>query len=106
MAETTFKTHKTLSYKNIWKYDHADLESIKHKIESTDWSFIHALDNMNIVNETFSKTLLNISNECLPKVTLTVRPNDKPWMTNDIRRLMRQRERLYSKAKIKSNEIH
>ena len=63
---------------------------------------------MNIINETFSKTLLDICNECIPKVTFTVRPNDKPWMTNDIRRLLRQRGRLHSKTKIKNknNEIH
>lgn len=104
-AEVTFKTYKSLSYKKtLWKYEQADLESIKYKLETTNWSFINTLENMNIINETFTKNLLDICNECIPKVTLTVRPNDKPWMTNEIRRIMRQRDRLYTKAKSKNNE--
>lgn len=104
-AEVTFKTYKTLSYKKtLWKYEQADLESIKNKLETTDWSFINTLDNMNIINETFTKTLLDICSKCIPKITLSVRPNDKPWMTNNIRRLMRQRDRLHTKAKNKNNE--
>ena len=34
------------------------------------------------------------------------RPNDKPWMDNIIRKSMRQRDRLYHKAKNKNTETH
>ena len=40
----------------------------------------------------------------LPKVTFIKGPSDKPWMNNTIRRHMRQRNRLYYKAKFSQSE--
>ena len=43
---------------------------------------------------------------CIPskKVTVTVRPDDKPWYNSEIRRTSRKRDRLKSKA-IKTGKI-
>ena len=42
----------------------------------------------------------------IPKISFTHRPNDKPWMNNNIRRHMRQRDRLYLKAKHKNTALY
>ena len=42
----------------------------------------------------------------IPKITFTHRPNDKPWMNNNIHRHMRQRDRLYLKAKNKNTALY
>ena len=99
-TEITFKTYKALAYeKTIWKYDEANLQLIKNKFDSVDWSFINTEDNMNIINEKFNDILTETAEQFIPKVTFTCRPNDKPWMDNIIRKTMRQRDRLYHKAK-------
>ena len=106
-AEITFKTYKALAYqKTIWKYDEADLTSTKHKFSSIDWSFIENGNYLNIINEKFNDILIEIAEQCIPKVTFTCRPNDKPWMSNIIRKSMRQRDRLYHKAKNKNTDFH
>ena len=106
-AEITFKTYKALAYqKTIWKYDEADLTSTKNKFSSIDWSFIENGNNLNIINEKFNDILIDIAEQCIPKVSFTCRPNDKPWMSNIIRKSMRQRDRLYHKAKNKNTDFH
>ena len=49
---------------------------------------------------------MKASNDYVPKVTFTVRPNDKPWMNSEIRKEIRKRDRLYHKAKISKSQIH
>lgn len=107
MAEITYKTYKSLAYKKtIWKFDEANTEAIDNKFESTDWSFIQTLNNINIINEKFTDTIMDTCNQYIPKISYTIRPNDKPWMNNIIRKLIRQRDRLYTKAKTKNTELH
>ena len=71
-AEITFKTFKALAYqKTIWKYDEADLTSTKNKFSSIDWSFIENGNNLNIINEKFNDILIDIAEQCIPKVSFT-----------------------------------
>ena len=104
-AEITYKTYKAQAYKKtIWKYDEADKNLIEEKFESQDWSFINGND-INLINETFSNKIMELADQSIPKVNFTYRPNDKPWMNSNIRRTMRQRDRLYLKAKNKNTEL-
>ena len=105
-AEITYKTYKAQAYKKtIWKYEEADKNLIKNKLESQDWSFINSNDDMNQINENFSNIITELADLSIPKVSFTYRPNDKPWMNNNIRRIMRQRDRLFLKAKNKNTEL-
>ena len=104
-AEITYKTYKAQAYKKtIWKYDEADKNLIEEKFESQDWSFINGND-INLINETFSNKIMELADQSIPKVNFTYRPNNKPWMNSNIRRTMRQRDRLYLKAKNKNTEL-
>ena len=104
-VEIAFKTYKAQAYKKtIWKYDEADKNSIEHNIETQDWSFINNSDDIDHINEIFSNVLMELAEQSIPKVSFTYRPNDKPWMNTSIRRNMRQRDRLYLKAKNKNTE--
>ena len=106
-AEITFKTYESLAYQTlIWKYEEADFQSIKAKVDSVDWSFISNEDNIYIINEKFSDILTETAEQFIPKVSFIIRPNDKPWMSTLIRKNMRQRDRLYHKAKNKNTEFH
>ena len=65
-------------------------------------SFINNSDDIDHINEIFSNVLMELA-ETIPKVSFTYCPNDKPWMNTSIRRNMRQRDRLYLKAKTKTH---
>ena len=42
----------------------------------------------------FTKTFLGIARECIPTKTITIRCNDKPWFTGELRKQIRIRDRL------------
>lgn len=52
------------------------------------------------MNDILTDTILSAIDQYVPKKTVTIRPNDKIWMTNDIRVKIRQRNRQHSKAKV------
>ena len=60
----------------------------------------------NLINETISNIIMETAELSSPKISFTHRPNDKPWMNNNIRRHMRQRDRLYLKAKHKNTALY
>ena len=104
-AEIAFKTYRIQSQKKtIWKYDEADIDAIKTKLRNVIWSFIQNLSDINEINSKFTKIIIDTASEAIPKMKFFNRFNDKPWMNNDIRKHMRQRNRLYKKMKRCNNE--
>ena len=105
-ADITFKTYKEKTYKTkFWKYEEADNEAIENKVNSTDWSYINNsyCNNIDEINEIFAKFIIDTANQFIPSVNYTKRPTDKPWMNNNIRKQIRQRDRLFKKAKLKKS---
>ena len=74
--------------------------SLGEDVTGTDWSFLDEdNESFDIRTEKFLVELLRMFDKHIPKKTYTIRPRDKPWMTNDIRREMRKRNRLFRKWK-------
>ena len=103
-AEITFKekVYKT----KFWKYQQADQEAITNKMNSTDWSFINNCNDIDEANETFSNILKSTANQYIHCINFTKCPTDKPWVNNDIWKNIRQRNRLFHKAKSKKSSVH
>ena len=52
-----------------------------------------------------SSVIMETASSSIPHKNATIRPNDSPWMHNEIRHLIRQRRRLHRKAKnVNTNE--
>ncbi|VDH94373.1 Hypothetical predicted protein, partial [Mytilus galloprovincialis] len=54
----------------------------------------------------FVRTFESTVNRYIPTKTITVRPNDKPFMINLIRNKIRHRNRIHHKAKTSNNPDH
>ena len=65
--------------------------------------------NTNDIDDVYS-AFMQITNECInrhiPTKVVTIRPKDKVFMTNTIRRLMRKRNRTHRKAVRTNNPLH
>ena len=59
----------------------------------------------NIV-QTVTNTLLEMAAETIPNRIITVRNGDLPWITTELRKLMRKRDRLRKKAKKKNSDYY
>lgn len=85
--------------KQKWLYDQGDYEGLNGAIHNEDWCFLKdpTLD-INTVSMMFMDKLADYIKEYIPNKYYVTRPQDKPWMNNAIRRQMRRRQRLFTKA--------
>ncbi|CAG2219960.1 unnamed protein product [Mytilus edulis] len=106
--EISFKTFKQHSFKRqIRDFKRADYEGLKNQLNDTDWDdVVFNSNNINDVYMNFVKTFESTVNRYIPTKTITVRPNDKPFMNNLIRNKIRHRNRIHHKAKTSNNPDH
>ena len=96
-----FKRHVVKPFRRkIWMYEQGNYDLFRQKVYDFDWKSIRDND-VNLYARTFTDNLLNIAEECIPTKNVTIRPCDLPWLNNNIRKLMRQRNRLYKRYKKK-----
>lgn len=63
---------------------------------------MEAID-VNHTVKNFTATFLGNVSECIPEVTIVIRPSDKPWFDSILRREIRIRNRLWRKHKNQMN---
>ena len=93
--------------RKIWLYDQGDYSTLRDKISSMPWDLIFqnqiGIDN---IVKTFTSILLEIAAETIPNRIITVRNGDLPWISTELRKLMRKRDRLRKKAKQKNSDYY
>ena len=72
---------------------------------STDWNVLKN-DDINIYAKGLFDKLLHLAEDCNPNKVITIRPTDPPWITSQIKRLIRKRKRAYRNAKRTQNPSH
>ena len=86
----------------VWDYKHGDYERFRQQVSDTDWDTIINDDNTtNNVCINFTDKFFTIPKECIPLKTILVRHNEKPWISSELEKDIRKRDRL--KTKIKNN---
>ena len=101
-----FKKHlsKAFSHK-IWLYENAYYDAFRQTVSDYDWSTV-IKEDVNSYANTLTHTLINLSKQYIPHKIVTIRPLDLPWINNNIRKLIRKRNRFYRKYKnLKLNKI-
>ena len=76
-----------------------DNEKFDNMLSQTDWNEIISLELLNEAAETFTDKLLTLARKCMPSKTITIRENDAPWMTEEIKKLMERKLRVHHIAK-------
>lgn len=99
--EIHFKTYKQRAYRRILTdYAHADYTSLNSDLLQVNWDRdVFNSTNINDVYKNFTDIFTQHVNQHIPKKVVVIRPSDKPFMTNAIRRKMRQHNRIHYKAK-------
>ena len=79
-------------------YNQADFNALNTTIRNLDWHcLLHG--SVHEASYLFNDIFLEMVKTCTPSKKVTVRPDDKPWYNSEIRRTLRKRDRLKSKAK-------
>ena len=88
--------------RQIWSYDRGDYDLLRGRAALSNWD---ALKDADI--DTYARNVTNhikeISKQCIPNKTIRVRPLEPPWITSSIKKQIRQRKRLYPRAKTTNN---
>ena len=88
----TLKKPVTKLFKRkIWLYEKGNYDELRTKISEFDWNNGRNEDTYQYALN-FSSKLLEISSDCIPTKFITVRPQDVPWMNNNIRKLMKKKK--------------
>lgn len=86
----------------VWDYKNTNIDMLVENLRHTDWKAICDLE-VDQATEMFTKTLLEATTQAIPNKIVRVR-RDKPWITGELRRNMRKRDRLFKIARTKQTE--
>ena len=92
IVRKTFRRH-------IWLYDKGDYVTVRNKLNSIGWDGILATDDIIKCAEQFSDSIMLAARDSIPNKTVIFRPSEPSWINSNIKRNIRQRKRLYKKAK-------
>ena len=91
---------KNRSFKReMWLYDKTDRKKFSDKLDAVDWNaLLSDLGDVDEMCQIFTETFLKIARKCIPTKQVTVRHNDRPWFTSNLRTEIRKRDRFRKKA--------
>lgn len=90
--------------RKIWNYAKADFNRYRTLLlESNIENDIETNDNIEQNVESIFQVIKEASEQAIPHKIVTIRPQDHPWISCAIRKLIRKRKRAYKKYKRTSN---
>ena len=96
-ANKTFK-------RKIWNYKLANFDRYRELLHESNLE--EKVNRSNDIDENvkcISEAIISAANESIPNKIVTIRPEEHPWITCQIKRLIRKRKRAYKKFKKTSN---
>ncbi len=98
-AVLNFSVKKVMPYKKlIWSYDEGNYTALKEDLRSTHWDSLFK-DDLDETTSHITAHILKLVEKHIPHKEVLVRPRDPPWMTCEVKRLIRKRNRAHRKAK-------
>ena len=94
---------KPVFERTVYLYKKANFDLLREKVTSFNWDCL-LIGTIDDACDLFTNTFLDFVKMCIPSRKVTIRPNDKPWFNNEIRKFCRKRDRLKSLA-IKTGKI-
>ena len=85
--------------REMWSYDQADYISLTESLENAPWNVLDTFDCIDDATDYFSVLFTDTCKQYIPVKNIKVRPKDKPWMTSEVRKKFKIRDRLHSKWK-------
>ena len=106
-ATLNFKIPKEKAYKRlIWNYKEANFDIFRETLKNTDFDECFVSGDVNEACTMWTEKFLQAAKETVPNKTVTVRPNDSPWYTNELRKLkkvMMQKFHKFKRSKLNSD---
>ena len=106
-VDLNFKIPKEKAYeRTIWLFKDANFDEFRNALTEVDFEECFDAEDVDVSCDRWSETFLNAARTHIPNKVITVRPNDSPWYTNELRTLKRKMIRAFHKHKRTKNENH
>ena len=92
------KHHSHRFKRTIYNYEKLDKNNFCSLLQRQNWEDILETRSNDQSARMFTKVFMDSAQECMPVKTVRVRTDDAPWMTNEIRLLIKQRVKMHKKA--------
>ena len=90
-------SRRQIQHKEIWDFTNLDADNLTNTLLTTDWDEV--LDgDIDLATQKFTTVLSTAATNSIPKKILRFRQNNKPWITSELRRNIRKRDRLFRRA--------
>ena len=90
--------------REVWLYDRGNYNHYRQKLNDANWDALFTSNNINEISDNITKHILTAAKDTIPNKKVTIRPNEPEWMNSKIKTLIRQRKRLFRKAKRTNTE--
>ena len=93
--------HRSKAFKRIvWDFKSADKGILNEAMAQAPWDVPYILyDDVNEIVEYNRSLITSVCTENIKNKSVTIRTKDKPWMCNEVRYLLRKRDRCFKKYK-------
>lgn len=78
-------------------YKHFNYDDFTHELDNVDWSPVYSCNDVNIAVNKFQDMFSKVCNTHAPLKKKRVRKTKSPWLTNDVIKLMRERDKVKKK---------
>jgi hypothetical protein len=88
--------------RTIYDYKKLDQGKFIDLMNNTDWESVLMTEDIDTSANNFTTTFINLAKQCMPNKQITVRPKDAPWINNEIRILIAEKDKIYKTARKKN----
>ena len=90
--------------REVWLYDRGNYNHYRQKLNDANWDALFTSNNINEISDNITQHILTAAKDTIPNKKVTIRPNEPEWINSKIKTLIRQRKRLFRKAKRTNTE--
>ena len=95
-----FKVKKDVAYKRtVWDYKKANFDEFRQKLKETHFDNCFDSDDIDVVCSNWTNLFLQVAKSSVPNKLVTIRPNDSPWYTSELRKMKKNMQKLFYKYK-------
>ena len=88
--------YEWISYTYMRQTEEGNLK-FKAWISEQDWNDVYSAESSDSKAEIYQKMTMSAMTECFPLVTVKRKSTDDPWITEKIRKKIRQRKKIFKK---------
>ena len=85
--------------RTIWNYDLADFQAYRNGLMLVNWDEMFDNNDIHLASSLITDKILSTARQHIPNKIIKMRPDDPPWLDEDIRNMIRQRDNKHRIAK-------